>query len=122
MVGLDHAITKAQKTALQTGIELEEGLARVARLEDVTPAEVRKLETLLQPPHRALRWYRIVLTQGWKRQIRRMFETVDQPVSRLVRVRVGSFRLTDMRPGEARRLRMHEVRTLAACAHRETAE
>ncbi len=122
VVGLDHAITKTQRTALQTGIQLEEGLARVARLEEVTSAEVRKLEAMLKPPYGALRWYRIVLTQGWKRQIRRMFEAIEQPVSRLVRVRVGSFRLTGLQPGEARRLRMHEVRTLAACAHRETAE
>jgi 23S rRNA pseudouridine2605 synthase len=122
VVGLDHAITKTQKTALQTGIQLEEGLARLARLEEVTPAEVRKLEAMLKPPYGALRWYRIVLTQGWKRQIRRMFEAIEQPVSRLVRVRVGSFRLTGLQPGEARRLRMHEVRTLAACAHREMAE
>ena len=122
VLGLEHAITKAQKAALQTGIKLEEGVARVARLEDVTPAEVRKLEALLQPPHRALRWYRVVLTQGWKRQIRRMFETIEQPVSRLVRVRVGSFRLTDLRPGEARRMKMYEVRKLAACAHIDAAE
>ncbi len=51
-----------------------------------------------------------------------MFEAIEQPVSRLVRVRVGSFKLIGLQPGEARRLRMHEVRTLAACAHRETAE
>ncbi len=122
VIGLDRSITKAQRTALQTGIELEEGLARVARLEDVTPAEVRQLEAVLQPPHRELRWYRVILTQGWKRQIRRMFEVIGQPVSRLVRVRVGSFKLTDLRAGESRRLKMHEVRQLAACAHRETSE
>ena len=122
VVGLESAITKAQKAALQDGIQLEEGVARIGRLEEVTPIEVRKLEALLQPPYGALRWYRVVLTQGWKRQIRRMFEAIEQPVSRLVRVRVGTFRLTGLQPGEARRLRMHEVRTLAACAHRETGE
>jgi 23S rRNA pseudouridine2605 synthase len=122
VVGIEHAITKAQKTALQTGIELEEGSAKVARLEDVTPAEVRQLYALLTPPHRSLRWYRVVLTQGWKRQIRRMFEVIGEPVSRLVRVRVGSFKLADLQPGEVRRLKMYEVRKLAACAHHEDAE
>jgi len=117
LVGIERPVTRAQKAALQSGVVLEEGLAKVALLEDVAPAEVRKLQALLTPPHRNLFWYRVVLTQGWKRQIRRMFEIVGEPVSRLVRVRVGSFKLVDLQPGEARRMKMFEVRKLAACAH-----
>jgi pseudouridine synthase len=41
MVGLDHSVMKAQKIALRTGVELEEGLARIDHLDDVTPAQVR---------------------------------------------------------------------------------
>jgi 16S rRNA U516 pseudouridylate synthase RsuA-like enzyme len=51
-----------------------------------------------------------------------MFEVIGEPVSRLVRVRVGSFKLADLQPGEVRRLKMYEVRKLAACAHHEDAE
>jgi 23S rRNA pseudouridine2605 synthase len=120
MVGLDHSVTKDQKAALRTGVELEEGLARVDHLDDVTPAQVRKLMLVLEPPHSELRWYRVVLAQGWKRQIRRMFDVVGQPVRRLVRVRVGSLRLCDLPPGGARRLTHHEVSQLASCARSET--
>jgi 23S rRNA pseudouridine2605 synthase len=62
----------------------------------------------------------VVLAQGWKRQIRRMFDIVGQPVRRLVRVRVGTLKLTDVSAGQARRLTSHEVRQLAACARAET--
>jgi len=86
MVGLDRSVTKQQKLALRDGIELEEGLARMDLLEDATQAQVRKLLDLLAPPHTELRWYRVVLAQGWKRQIRRMFDAVDVPVRRLVRL------------------------------------
>jgi len=119
MVGLDRSLMKAQKLELRNGIELEEGLARVDHLDDVTPAQVRNLMLLLEPPHAELRWYRVVLAQGWKRQIRRMFDAVGMPVRRLVRVRVGTLKLTDLGAGQARRLTRPEVSMLASCARSE---
>ena len=116
MVGLDRAVSKLQKAALRSGIELEEGVARIDHLDDTTPAQVRNLMAVLEPPYPELRWYRVVLAQGWKRQIRRMFDAVDVPVRRLVRVRVGTLKLGDLPAGEARRLTRHEVALLAACA------
>src|ERR1035437_8126146 len=120
MVGLDRSVMKLHKVALRTGIELEEGVARIDHLDDVTPAQVRNLMLLLEPPHPELRWYRVVLAQGWKRQIRRMFDAVGMPVRRLVRVRVGTLKLTELRPGEARRLTRPEVSLLASCARAQT--
>jgi pseudouridine synthase len=120
MVGLDRSVTKVQRAALKDGIELEEGLARLDRLEDATPAQVRGLLDLLEPPHADLRWYRVVLAQGWKRQIRRMFESTGAPVRRLVRVRVGTLKLTSLRAGEARVLTHQEVTQLASRARAET--
>jgi 23S rRNA pseudouridine2605 synthase len=119
MVGLDRSVTKVQRAALNNGIELEEGLARLDRLEDASPAQVRSLLDLLEAPHAELRWYRIVLAQGWKRQIRRMFESIGAPVQRLVRVRVGSLKLTDLRSGEARPLTHQEMTQLASRARAE---
>jgi len=120
MVGLERSVTKLQRIALREGIELEEGLARLDLLEDATPAQVRRLLELLEPSSEALKWYRVVLAQGWKRQIRRMFDIVDSPVRRLVRVRVGTFKLTDMEAGQARPLTHHEVMQLTACARRSS--
>jgi cytidylate kinase len=120
MVGLDHSVMKSQKLALRNGIELEEGVARLDHLDDVTPAQVRNLMLLLEPPYPELRWYRVVLAQGWKRQIRRMFEAVGVPVRRLVRVRVGSLKLTDLPVGQARRLTHQEMTQLASCARAAT--
>ena len=120
MVGLERSLTKAQRIALREGLELEEGLARLDLLEDATPAQVRRLLELLEPSNEPLKWYRVVLAQGWKRQIRRMFDVVESPVRRLVRVRVGTFKLTDMSAGQTRPLTHHEVMQLTACARRST--
>jgi 23S rRNA pseudouridine2605 synthase len=119
LVGLDRSVTKVQKAALRDGIEMDEGLARIDHLDDATPAHVRDLMALLDPPQPELRWYRAVLAQGWKRQIRRMFDAVGMPVRRLVRVRVGTLKLTDLKAGEARRLTRQEVALLASRARSE---
>lgn len=57
-------------------------------------------------------WVRIFLTEGRKRQIRRMLETVGLHVERLIRVRMGILRLGSLEPGEGRWLTPEEVRRL----------
>jgi len=44
--------------------------------------------------------FKIILTQGKKRQIRRMFKTLDCEVLNLLRVRIGKFKLEELEEGE----------------------
>ena len=55
-------------------------------------------------------------TQGWKRQLRRMFAAVGAPVARLVRVRIGAVRLDGLRSGCRPPAEAPEVRGLGAGA------
>jgi cytidylate kinase len=120
-VGLRDPLTGEQRRALQHGVDLDEGNARLVRLRAATSAEVRKLQPLVENPADYLQWYRVVLTQGWKRQIRRMFTAVGAPVSRLVRVRLGTLWLDPLRPGESRSLSQREASSLAGGATWSTA-
>jgi len=115
-VGLRAPLSKDQVDTLHAGIQLDEGLATLTGLRATTETETRRLEALLRPPVADLVWYRAIIAQGWKRQLRRMFGAVGAPIARLVRVRIGPVRLDDLASGRARRLRAPEVRGLAAGA------
>ena len=103
-VGLREPLGVRQAHALQDGIELEEGVARVIALRPSSGPEVEQLEHSIGGARDPLHWYRASLRQGWRRQLRRMFAAVDAPIERLVRVRIGPVRLGVMRLGDVRPL------------------
>jgi 23S rRNA pseudouridine2605 synthase len=115
-LALGTPLTPDQVRALGRGIDLEEGLARLAApLRPMSPTDARRLASTLDPaPDRALLWYRATLRQGWKRQLRRMFGAVGAPIVRLVRVRIGPVELGTLRSGRARRLKAPEVTALSS--------
>jgi 23S rRNA pseudouridine2605 synthase len=119
-VALGSPLTSEQASLLRAGIRLEEGIGRLAApLRPATVVETRQLvATMDPPPDPALAWYRATLTQGWKRQLRRMFGAIDAPIHRLVRVRIGTVRLGDLRSGRARNLKNPEVKGIGAPAER----
>jgi 23S rRNA pseudouridine2605 synthase len=114
-VGVRWRLGREGEAALRAGIPLEEGTARLVGLRSQTARETTALlaivDALHGDPH--LAWFRVVLQTGWKRQVRRMFAAVDDPVVRLVRVRVGPVRLGGLGPSSCRRLTKAEIRGLA---------
>ena len=115
-VGLRAPLAPAQARSLREGVELDEGVGRLFGLREATGAEVRKLRDLVETDPTELRWYRTVLGQGWRRQLRRMFAAVGAPVSRLVRLRIGTLWLEDLGPGEVRALTAKEAARLVRAA------
>jgi 23S rRNA pseudouridine2605 synthase len=110
-------LDERQVAALAHGIDLDEGLARLAQpLRLATSLETRRLSDLLEAPPAGLTWYRTVLAQGWKRQLRRMFGAIGMPIERLVRVRIGPLRIDGLPTGRVRRLTSAEVTRLATGA------
>jgi len=70
-------LTDEQRQALVTGIELEDGPAKVDRIED-------------GGGEGSNHWYRMVLKEGRNREVRRLIEALGLTVSRLIRTRYGS--------------------------------
>jgi 23S rRNA pseudouridine2605 synthase len=105
--GVRTPLVSSQVDGLLSGVMLEEGVARVVSIRRQTDTESRRLMSVAggrTHPADQLTWYRVVLTQGWKRQVRRMFTEVGTAVERLIRVRIGSVRLGELAPGEVRDL------------------
>jgi 23S rRNA pseudouridine2605 synthase len=96
---VEGPLPRAVGRALQSGVELEDGPARVDsfRLVD-TLGKVAQIE--------------IVLHEGRKHIVRRMMDAVGHPVLRLIRTAVGPIRLGDMRPGGFRHLSNAEIGAL----------
>lgn len=113
-IGLAYELAAEQRRALEAGIDLDEGRADVFNLRPMADEEVDRLRRLLEPAPPPLVWYRGVLRQGWKRQLRRMFAAVGAPIERLVRVRIGPVRIDGLASGRTRPLKAPEVRGLAS--------
>lgn len=78
------------------------------------PCRIEPLEN--QPRGTRGSHFRVVLREGKKNQIRRMFREIGTPVQRLVRVSIGPVVLGKLRVGEYRPLRPKELRELRRSA------
>jgi 23S rRNA pseudouridine2605 synthase len=58
-------------------------------------------------------WVEVTLHEGKHHEIKRLFEAVGHPVSKLKRVALGALTLRGLKPGQFRALTPHEVRSLA---------
>jgi 23S rRNA pseudouridine2605 synthase len=90
---------------LRAGVELEDGPARATSARIVGRSGDRGA-------------VRLVMTEGRKREVRRLLAEVGLPVLRLIRVRVGPVHLGQLTSGTARELTHAEVVALAEAAGR----
>ncbi len=74
------AVSKDEKQKLLDGVRLDDGAARFGSIED-------------GGGEGANCWYRVTISEGRNREVRRMFEAVGHAVSRLIRIRYGAMML-----------------------------
>lgn len=77
------------------------------------PAEIDRHHSTGRRGEEGNTWYTVVLHEGRSRQIRRMFDAIGHPVSKLSRVAIGPVRDPKLPAGAFRRLTEPEVRKLS---------
>ncbi|MEY3468662.1 MAG: rRNA pseudouridine synthase [Betaproteobacteria bacterium] len=93
-------LSNEQKQSLLDGITLEDGLAQFGSIEE-GGGEGSNC------------WYRVTISEGRNREVRRMFEAVGHAVSRLIRIRYGAMVLPrGLKRGAFVELREHDIRAL----------
>ena len=98
------ALTKEEKQALLDGVKLEDGMAQFGSIED-GGGEGSNC------------WYRVTISEGRNREVRRMLEAVGHAVSRLIRIRYGAMALPrGLKRGAWMELDDVDIRALAQAA------
>ncbi len=93
-------------TRLTEGVELDDGMARAESARIVSASGGR---TIVE----------IVLTEGRKREVRRMFDALELPIDRLVRTAIGPIADRTLAPGQHRPLTHGEISSLYRYARHE---
>ncbi len=102
--------TKQQLQALREGVELEDGFAKFTDIVD-------------SGGEGANHWYHVVIMEGRNREVRRLWESQDLKVSRLIRTRFGPYLLPRRkRPGQHWRLEDSEIESLQKAANTTSIE
>jgi 23S rRNA pseudouridine2605 synthase len=101
-------VEKEKLERMINGVELEDGLARFTDIVDSGGEGVNH-------------WYHVVLMEGRNREVKRIWESQEIKVSRLIRVRFGPIILPRRsRPGSVKELDQDEVNELRQWAGLET--
>jgi 23S rRNA pseudouridine2605 synthase len=98
------ALSKEEKARLIEGVRLDDGMAQFGSIED-------------GGGEGANTWYRVTISEGRNREVRRMFEAVGHAVSRLIRIRYGAMQLPrGLKRGAFMELDERDIRALVQAA------
>lgn len=98
---VEGVVSEEQLQQLRRGVMLNDGVTLPAEVKQIAAPElwprnppIRHRETV------ATSWLELSIIEGKNRQVRRMTAAVSLPTLRLIRVRVGPWKLGDLQPGE----------------------
>ncbi|MBM7334439.1 MAG: 23S rRNA pseudouridine(2605) synthase RluB [Alcanivorax sp.] len=95
-------LTDEKRRAMLDGVLLEDGVSRFDSIEDAGGGE-----------EAANHWHKVSLTGGKYREVRRLFQSQDLEVARLIRIRFGDLTLpSDLRMGRWKELTADEIKPL----------
>lgn len=101
-VRVHGALSDEKRKAMLDGVLLEDGVSKFDSIEDAGGAD-----------EGANHWYKVRLTGGKYREVRRLFQSQDLEVARLIRIRFGDLTLpSSLRTGRWQELSEQEIKPL----------
>ncbi len=100
LVEIEGHLSAATAQELQSGIRLEDGLARALEV------------TVLREPTPKNAWIEISIHEGRYHIVRRMFEELELPVLRLIRTEFGPLNVGETKVGRWRHMNQGEIENL----------
>ncbi len=97
-VRLNRPLKEEDKSKLERGVQLEEGKTAACKIEFIYPQNRREVK--------------VILHQGWKRQIRRMFASLNYQVVELKRLGLANLTINGLKEGAWRYLKNQEIQQL----------
>jgi 23S rRNA pseudouridine2457 synthase len=86
---------------LAHGVKLKDGMTLPARVRVIEPPNVwERVPPIRFRQNVPTTWLELIITEGRKRQVRRMTAHVGFPTLRLIRASVGEWKLGNLKPGE----------------------
>ena len=108
-------VTSEVLDRLRKGVELEDGMAHFDTIEPGENEDARHADEDGERSSSANTWWRVVLKEGRNREVRRLLESQELKVSRLIRVRYGPVLLgRGVKSGGWRELDKNELDELRA--------
>jgi len=95
LVQANGILTGREITALEQGLELDDGKTYPARVKEITDT----------PPYQ----YSIIIHEGRKRIVRRMFARLGYRIPTLKRIRMGKLKLGNLQEGQVREVEISEI-------------
>lgn len=103
LADIEGLITSAEISILEKGVKIDDYITSKA-----------KIRLLKQNKNKKTSKLEVTIHEGKNRQIRKMFETLNYKVVKLHRIKEGNIELGDLKVGEYRKLKPHEVKNLKA--------
>jgi 23S rRNA pseudouridine2605 synthase len=97
LVSLSYRPTEIALDHLRRGVRLKEGYTHPAEVTLVEPPDLPALTGYILDTRTPKTWLTITIHEGRNHQVRRMLERVGYPVTRLIRIAMGPWKLADLK-------------------------
>ena len=111
LVQVEGVPRKPELELLEKGVVIENKvtLPSKVRLLENQPALPERIPPIRQRKNIPTSWISVTLIEGRNRQVRKMTAYIGYPTLRLIRIRIGSLLLENMKPGDVKEIKMAKI-------------